>query len=381
MTPSSAALRGPGGRRCLRVALGLSLVFLAGPGSAQEPVEADLTGEVRLDGEPLAGAQVVLHRVSPNESGELDSIPSRSDGTFLLSLPHVPDSEDRSEVFFASVRHQGILYFGPPVTDPVQLDSAYVIEAYDTVSAPVEGAELTVLVRNVFIERDEEGLRATDLFQIGNDGNRTFVPRPDGVTWAYPLPSGSSGFLQGQGDLPPEQITFENGQVLVTAPLPPGERLLVLRYRLDELTTTIPMPGVTQRAELLIREPAELEPGSSYRRFLGEDLNSVTAAVMLVEPPGGLPVEWMAVLMAFVLAGVAVWSLKRSPAVPAAEGAAPNQATEFAGAADAAEEKRRLLLEIARLDEEQAGNAGEGDEGYLQERASLLARLSGLDGS
>jgi hypothetical protein len=328
--------------------------------------------------------------VSPSESGELDSIPSGSDGTFLLSLPHVPDSEDRSEVFFASVRHQGILYFGPPVTDPIQLDSAYVIEAYDTVSAPVEGAELTVLVRNLFIERDEEGLRATDLFQIGNAGNRTFVPRADGVTWAYPLPSGSSGFLQGQGDLPPEQITFENGQVLVTAPLPPGERLLVLRYRLEELTTTIPMPGETQRAELLIREPAaplnvtvleasapvELEPGSSYRRFLGEDLSSVTAAVMLVEPPGGLPVEWMAVLMAFVLAGVAVWAVKRAPSVPVTAGVATGEPSDVAPSADAAEEKRRLLLEIARLDEEQTRNAGDGGERYQAERASLLSRLA-----
>lgn len=354
-------------------------VLPGGHASGQALAEPSLSGLVLLGQEPLAGAQVVLHRVSPESAGELDSIPSGPDGTFRFDLPHVPDPEDRSEVFFASVRHLGILYFGSPVTDPVQLDSTYLIQAYDTLTAPAEGADLTVRVRNLFIELDEGGLRATDLFQISNEGDRTLVPGSEGLTWSYPLPRTAQDFELGQGDLSADQVTFESGQVRVTAPLPPGDRLLVLRYRLAELATTIPMPGATGRAELLIREPApplrvtvleplapvELEPGTSYRRFLAEDLSSVTATIVPEDPPAGFPIEWLTVVLTLVLVLVAIVALKRPSA-------ASLQPAAVVG------ERQQVLLQIAQLDE-RYDPRGPHEDSYRRERASLLRRLDELD--
>lgn len=356
-------------------------------GTGQEPAEAILEGRALLADRPLADVQVVLHRVAPDDAGELDSISSGPDGTFRFLLPHVPDPEARSEVYFASVRHLGILYFGPPVTDPVQLDTVYVIQAYDTVSAPGGGAELPVLVRNVFLEQDGDGWSATDLFQISNEGDRTLVAGTGDVTWAYPLPLGASDFQVGQGDLSADQIAFDGDRVRVSSPLPPGERLIVLRYRLDELSTTIPLPGRTDRAELLIREPApplrvtqlsplatvELEPGSSYRRYLAEGLSGVTVTVALQDPSTGYPVEWLAVVLALVLVAVAIAALKR----PSASDGVPGEVPGPSPPPGSTDERRLVLLEIARLDE---AHARDGDlEDYRERRRALLARLSGLD--
>lgn len=349
------------------------------PVSGQESVEAVLHGRVLLGEEPLPGVTVVVHRVSPESAGELDSLPSGPDGEFRYRLPHMPDPGDRSEVFLASVRHLGILYFGPPITAPVQLDSLYTIQAFDTASAPVGGATLPVRVRNLFFEPDGDEWQVTDLFQVGNDGDRTLVARPDDATWMYPLPEGARNFELGQGDLSSEQVSFEDGAVRVRSPLTPGDRLLVFRYRLESLTAAVPMPGVTERAELLVREPApplevsglaaqdavELERGTSYRRYLGDGLRDVVTRVTPVDPPSRFPVEWLAVLMGLFLAAVAIIALKRPrPAVAVSD-----------PVLERADERRRLLLEIARLDEAHA-RSDPGSEGYQARRDALLARLS-----
>ena len=82
---------------------------------------------------------MVLHQVSPDFTGEIDSVAVGPGGSFRLTLPHVPDHEARSEVFFASLRYREILYFGPAITDPIHLDSLYLIQVYDQVAVMTGG--------------------------------------------------------------------------------------------------------------------------------------------------------------------------------------------------------------------------------------------------
>ena len=63
----------------------------------------------------LAEGVVVLHHVSDGEQGEVDSVRVGEEGSFSFTLPRAPDP-GRSDIYFASVRHDGVLYFGPAIT-------------------------------------------------------------------------------------------------------------------------------------------------------------------------------------------------------------------------------------------------------------------------
>lgn len=357
---------------------------------AQVPAQPVLEGEVRRGSQTMGGAMVVLHQVTPAASGEVDSLRAGPDGRFRFQLPSVPASDARSEVYFASVRHDGILYFGPLLGEAVQLDSLYLIEVHDTASAPPAGAEFPVGVRNIILEGNPDGSwTVTDLIQIRNEDDRTWIPRGDEPIWTYPLGRGGEGFILGQGDLPEDAVRFFGTRMMITAPVPPGERLYVVRYVIGDPDTEFPLPGFTEDVQLLVREPAppleieglradhplELEPGSTYRVFSGDSLTDASIEVSL-NPQRREPMEWIAVILALVLGMIAVVAVKRRSGTAVAAGGASlpgGPGTELA--------RVELLAEIAQLDE--AFEAGPQDAehraAWETRRAELKARLRGPD--
>lgn len=393
------------GPRSARALLVLSLFLLPGSLSAQEPAEPRLRGEVVKDGAPVARGTVVLHRVTQEDAGEVDSVRLGGDGSFEFTLPAVPDPEGRRDVYFASIRYQGIFYFGAAVTRPVQLDSLYTIEVHDTARAPAGGAELPVSHRTLFLEEGEEAWEVTDLFELRNDGARTVVAAPGAATWTYPLPEEARDFRTGQGDFPPDAVAFSDDAVRVSAPVPPGRRVFVVRYSVPSLDLVVPLPGTTEVMEMLIREPAppvdvrpleaappvELEPGSTYRTFTAEDLRDTEVRVRPTEARREFPVEWLAVILALVLAvaGLAAVGLgrrERPPGgtAPAPEGPpAPAAGTPVQEApATGGPTRQGLVLEIARLDEafEAKDDPTSEDEArYRARRQRLLERLASME--
>lgn len=319
----------PGARRLLA-----ALVVLAGVAAprdgvrAQVPAAPELRGTVTLgEDRPLPGATVVLHRVDPVDAGEIDSLRTGPGGAFRFQLPTVPDPGGRGEVYFASVNHQGVLYFGPPVTTAVELDSVYRIQVHDTVWAPASGAPLTPTVRYMLVEQGEEGWQVTDLLQVVVEGDRTLVAADSGVTWRYPLPTGHRGVQVGGGDVPPAAARTEDGDLLVTAPLPPGPRQVVIRYTLDSLSVEIPVPGGVGEMDLLVREPApplqvrgleatesvEMEPGVRYRRFAGVAVQGGSIGVVQLPPSREIPTRWLAVLLGLTLTVLGIYAVGRAP--------------------------------------------------------------------
>ncbi len=144
--------------------------------------------------------------------------------------------------------------------------------------------------------------------------------------------------------------------------------------------------GATERAEVLILEPAplldvvgldaldtvELEPGTSYRRYQATDLMDATIRMVRTEPPRGLPTGWLAVLMALVLAGAGVLAFRQPFPRAAAAGGPGSEPSE------AEDSRRLLLLEIAKLDEAYAASESGGSEAeaqYRAKRADLIRRL------
>ncbi len=327
---------------------------------------------------PVESGTAVLHRVSMEEAGEVDSVSVSPDGGFEFVVPRSPSVSTQAEILFASVRHEGVLYFGSAVTDPVQLDSLYVIEVFGAEEAPPEGIALPVNVRNIFLERWGDGWRATDLFQIQNSGERTLVAADDGVVWSYPLPPGATSPELGQGDLPPDAVTFGGGRVSVRAPLPPGERMLLIRYALPAIAAEFPAPGATESLELLVKEPAPtldvaglqpidvvaLDTESTYRRYSGAGLRDVVISLEEQPEKGRPSMGLFAALIATLLGAaglVAYWRPKGS-------------ATQAAGPPN--EGRDRLILEVARLDESlDAISDPQVRRTMVEERAALIARL------
>ncbi len=362
-----------------------SLLFLSDPLCAQQEVQAEIRGEVRVGTEPMAVGTVVLHQVSEDASGEIDSVSVAADGSFVLPLPHVPDHASRPEIFFASVEYGGLLYFGPAVTEAFQLDSLYLIQAFDTVSAPPGGATLPLSARNIFLEKIEAGWMATDVFELRNDGTHTLYSPDEGIVWRYPLPASVTDFQVGQADMAPDVVRLEEGELTVYSPLPPGDRYLMVRYRIAEDDFVVPMPGETDRMEVLVQEPAppaefyplqlsdpvELEPGNAFRRYAGDSLVNAEVRSEIAPEPWSLPAEWLGLLMAGLLgaAGVAAYRLRA------------RKEADVPGPAVGGTERDRVLLRIAELD--QAFDALElpsekQRQEYRTARDSLLTKLKRL---
>lgn len=370
-------------------------------GAAQEAAQPLLQGVVEQgDGAPLPDAPVVLHRVDPLDAGEIDSIRSDPFGRFTFALPTVPDPGGRGEVYFASVRHDGVVYFGPPVARAVELDSIYRIQVYDTVTAPPSGAPIPLGVRYILAEAVEEGWQITDLLQLDAIGERTWVPGAEGVTWRYPMPPGIGEVEVGGGDLPGELTRFPEGSVEFTGPLSPGPRQLVVRYLLDSLALTVPLPGGVREMEFLVQEPAppvrvsglaasesvEMEPGVRYRRYVGIDLNSGVVQVLEGEEPASLPLEWLAVILGLGLTVVGLVAVRRG-VVPGtrsggavATGDPPPTAQPGPTVLTARDRRRRLVLEVARLDEALESAEGPERDRLLGRREELVALLQSADG-
>ena len=89
---------------------------------AQVEARAVLAGQVLLGDSAMRAGMVVLHRVSDMQQGEIDST-RVANGAFSFTLPGVPNPA-LGDIYFASVHHQGVMYFGPAITQAIDLDSA-----------------------------------------------------------------------------------------------------------------------------------------------------------------------------------------------------------------------------------------------------------------
>lgn len=342
----------------------------------REPI---LSGQVLLGDSVLTLGTVVLHVLSDLTQGELDSTVVDNEGAFSLQLPRIPDPTS-GEFYFASVRRDGVMYFGPPITAAIQLDSLYQIQAYDTLLAPTEGVPVTLEARNIFLEQVGESWRVTDLFQIRNDLDRTLVPRPGGRTWSYPLAEGARDVSTAEGEMSEDVVSYEEGALVVRAALPPGERLFIVRYVLDLPAVSVPTPGETEVFDLLVREPApplevegleqtasvELDPGESYRRYAGENYSRPVLEVILgdeIPPP---PVQWIAVVLALILTVSGLVAFRGSPAE----------------SIKAVRSRKATLLQLARLDEEfeRSGSPTKhATRRYRKQREALMQTLRSED--
>ncbi len=322
-------------RKAGRLALVFALAALSSPAAAQT-----LAGRVTRAGTPAPGLEVELHRVTRNTRGPVAKVASGPGGTFSIPLPAVQDTAGFT-VFFATAIADGVRYFGPVVHGGAG-DTNYRIEVFDTTTSRATADSVRVTRRDVvMIPGSEGGWEVAELVRVDNRARRTLVPDATRPLFGIAIPKGSTAFEAGDGggegaEVPqagarqnPGEIVRVGDRVWVAAPLVPGARDFIFRYRLPATPrqATLPVEHATDSVNLYVRQPApaiEVAGLGSSRPFAveGEQFLLFTGAGMRAGSKVGLdwrgptpsPVDprWAALgLTALVLAAGAWLAVRR----------------------------------------------------------------------
>ena len=185
----------------------------------------------------VAGARVVLHRVTVSSPGPVDSTVSDAHGRFVFRV--VPDT---SAVYLVSARWSSIEYFGPPMAArSTALANAVTVVVSDTSSR----APFTLAARHLIISPvNADGVReVVDLFVISNPGPLTRVSadslRP---TWQVTLPRFAVNIHGGNSEFSLSSMRLNGDVVALYAAIPPGQRDIEIDYQIPPNTTRFEIP-------------------------------------------------------------------------------------------------------------------------------------------
>ncbi len=328
------------------------------------------------------GAVVVLHRVTPQVQGPVDSVRSDADGRFRLRAP-----SDSGAIMLVSARWHGIEYFSTPLVGEAARPGTLRLVVADTSSV----APVSVAARHLVIGAPApDGTRnVVDLLVLSNDGPNTRVARDTLTpTWRLILPAHVVNVVLGETDFADDALHHHGDTLELSAAIPPGQRQLLVNYQIPPATrrVVVPYDEGTALANILLEEAdadaigtlvridtATVE-GRRYTRWSG-----AVAPGEMVElrfggagrlPGGG--VKAIAGLFAIALIGMALYSARM------ADRAAPQ-----AAAADVAETPVDALLDaLARLDAEHVGREAvlppSAWDAYLARRAALKGEIRRL---
>ena len=325
--------------------------------------------------QPVGGQMVILHRISADSSGPVDSARTTSSGSYRLAYR----LEGTRSMYIVSTRYAGVAYFTTPLRDRTVTSPDGDVAVYDTSSVAFP---LTVRARHVVIAPvDEGGLRrVVDVYEVANDSNLTLVAGAAGHTWRVRLPDAAREPSAGGGDLPAEAFRFSDRNADLLVPFPPGSRQLVMQYAIPAGTrVTMPVADAVTTLEVLlegrgatvsgaglaVEDTVSLE-GRSFQRFTASQVRAGGSFVIarsdaLRGNTGRLAL--LAVAAIAVALGVLYGRRGLGAAAPIA---APRTTTAT------------LAREIAALDHVYAAparQAGPGGEHYRARRAALVGQL------
>lgn len=302
----------------------VALLFaLASPGwlqpqttVAQEPTPADsIHGRVLKDGLAVPRTPVTLHRVTPNQSGEVASALTDQSGAFSFALEQLPDVG--FNVFFVTAEHLSVRYFGEPIhLDEPQAD--YAVEVFDTTSVPA--APVRINRRDmVMIPLQNDAWEVNEIISILNSDSRALVSDRGMPTMEISVPGTASNFQAGEGDIFPHEVSFMDGRILLVTPVLPGRRDLFIRYLLpaEPSDVTVPLDQPTDTLNLYVQQPSHLTSveGLSSTQMIdveGEQFLQYSATeiaqgnAVLLAWTGGLPVDPVLLSVGITLALLAV---------------------------------------------------------------------------
>ena len=349
------------------------------------PVERRVAGRVvRPAGERMAGvagAWTTLHRVGPGGGAPIDSMRTRTGGSYEFRYRAQPGDD---AVYFVSASHGGIAYFSPPLAEGSVSGEDAEITVFDTTSAPIP---IQVRGRHLVVSAAADDKREIiEVYELSNDSSVTRIaPDTATPTWSAVLPAAAEDFDVGESDVAEAAVQFEKGRMRVFAPIAPGLKQIAVSYVLpaSAFPVSIPLERATPVLEILIEDPAgtatgagvvEVDPvsaeGRTFRRFLAADAPA-TGVVILGMPRA--PRIGRGTYLAIVLLAIGTAMLivlarsfaRRRPLAP--------------GRVELPDDPDRLAREVAALDaafERMPAPTEEARSAYQARRQDLKQRLA-----
>ena len=281
---------------------------------------------------PVAGTWVVLHHITRDGGGPLDSTRTTSRGRYRLPIRQV----DTIGVYVVSAWYDSLAYFSLPLNvigRPAVHVEDIVTYATTVGEPPIRLARRLITVAGAGTSGDREVL---EILELENTGATTRITRDTMIaTWAGRIPEGVANPQEGQGDLSPDAIVFRNDSVHVVGPIPPGPlKQLSYGYTVSHAvrTFTVPIDQATVELNLLVEDTTAAVTAPQLealgvqelegRRFAAYRAGPLAAgdAVTIALPRGAfraqMLVPYVIALLAVVMVGALVWALKKRPSQP-----------------------------------------------------------------
>ena len=301
--------------------------------SAQQPVS--VSGRVLRGGRdtmPLARAMVVLHHVSRDNAGPIDSLPSDARGRYRFEIRR-PDS---AGAYIVTVWYDSIAY----VSNALTLGGRPLVHVDDIVTYPttIDRPPIALARRLATIARaGDEGTREVlEILELENHGVTTRIAKDSmQAVWAGRVPEHTGQFRGGQGDISAEAIRFRHDSVLVLAPIGPGPAKQVsYAYSISAgvRTFVIPIDQPTAEVNLLVEDTLARVRATKLdtlgvqaieqRRFAAYRAGPLAAGDRVeIDLPAGkfraqLVLPYVIGVLAAVMVGALIWALRRKPAPP-----------------------------------------------------------------
>ena len=328
----------------------------------------------------VPGTWVVLHRVSADAAGPVDSVRTDAAGAYRFRFR---PSGGGAALYFATTSYAGIAYMTPPFRAATTAGEGAEISAFDTTSRRVP---ITVRGRHVVVSRaDSAGLhQVTEVYEVSNDTVVAAVaPAGDGRgIWSVPLPVGARDFRVRAGiDFPSDGMIAAGGRAVLVAPFAPGLKQIAFRYVVSraDFPARFPIEQPTSLLEVLREDPRMsatapgLVPqdsvtieGSTFGRSVARDVRA-GARLDVALGAAAVPIErralpWLLGALGAAMAGGLVLAGRRPAAAPR-------------------DERERLLAALAELDDAYAARGDRSPAAhadYERARLALKARLADL---
>lgn len=249
--------------RWLLVAGALVVVPRATKAQPRARVAGVLLRPSGTDAMAVANARVVLHRVGRATQGPIDTVLTSPTGQFQFRF-----QADTTANYLVSARHHGVEYFSNPIaTNPARPDTALKLLVYDTASsAPVRVKSRTMVVSSP----DAIGARTVvDWLVLENRGSTTRVGVDSlAPTWVGRLPEEARNTQVGDARLSqfsPDAVQFRGDSLLVTAPISPGEKELLIQYEIPASQNRLAVNlGAADSVDVFLEEQGIGAPGRGW---------------------------------------------------------------------------------------------------------------------
>jgi len=295
-----------------------------------------VSGRVLLGGRdsvPLARTQVVLHRVTRDTGGPIDSIRTNAAGRYQMRLARPRSTADSAAVYVVSTLFDSLAYFSLPLNvlgRPAVRVEDLVVYRTSKNAPPIHLARRLVTIARPAPDGTRDVL---EILELANTGLTTRITEDTLVpTWAGAIPSTAVQFQAGQGDVSPEAMVHRGDSIIVLGPIPPGHvKQLSYGYVLPAGGSgfVLPIDQATQDLNLLVEDTAAVVDAPKLeslgvqaieeRRFAAYRAGPLAAGdrVTIGLPRGAFRPQallpYVIAIVAAAMAGALVWALKRKP--------------------------------------------------------------------